>query len=42
VHDAVTAGVNDFEQAFDFVEQGIARLGQAAKDELKLLAKKYL
>lgn len=39
---ALKAGVKDFEAAFTFVEQGIAQLGEAAKDELKALAQKYL
>lgn len=39
---AVKAGVKDFEAAFTFVEQGVAQLGVAAKDELKALAQKYL
>lgn len=38
----VKAGVLDFEKAFSFVEQGVGLLGEAAKDELKELAKKYL
>jgi hypothetical protein len=38
----VKAGVKDFEAAFTFVEHGIAQLGEAAKDELKALAQKYL
>lgn len=38
----VKAGVKDFEAAFSFVEQGVAQLGEAAKDELKALAQKYL
>lgn len=38
----VKTGVKDFETAFTFVEQGVAQLGAAAKDELKALAKKYL
>ncbi|MBU9823178.1 hypothetical protein J1782_25130 [Rahnella sp. BCC 1045] len=42
VADEVKAGVADFEAAFSFVESGIAQLGEAAKDELKELAKKYL
>ncbi|MGC6389664.1 hypothetical protein ACMV8I_18665 [Ewingella sp. S1.OA.A_B6] len=36
------AGVADFEAALSFVESGVAQLGEAAKDELKELAKKYL
>ncbi|WP_158780499.1 hypothetical protein [Pantoea sp. BAV 3049] len=36
------AGVQDFEAALAFVESGVAQLGEAAKDELKALAKKYL
>jgi len=38
----VKTGVKDFEAAFTFVEQGVAQLGEAAKDELKALAQKYL
>lgn len=38
----VKAGVNDFDAALAFVEYGLAKLGEAAKDELKMLAKKYL
>ncbi|PLR40729.1 hypothetical protein CYR55_05465 [Chimaeribacter californicus] len=38
----VKTGVKDFEAAFSFVEQGVAQLGAAAKDELKALAQKYL
>jgi len=38
----VKTGVKDFEAAFSFVEQGVAQLGDAAKDELKALAQKYL
>lgn len=38
----VKAGVADFEAALSFVESGVAQLGEAAKDELKELAKKYL
>jgi len=38
----VKAGVQDFEAALSFVESGVAQLGEAAKDELKELAKKYL
>lgn len=38
----ISAGVKDFVQAFSFVEQGVVRLGAAAKDELIALAKKYL
>jgi len=38
----VKTGVKDFEAAFTFVEQGVAQLGAAAKDELKALAQKYL
>lgn len=40
--DEVKAGVADFEAALSFVESGVAQLGEAAKDELKELAKKYL
>lgn len=39
---ALKTGVKDFEAAFTFVEQGIAQLGEAAKDDLKALAQKYL
>ena len=42
VADEVKAGVADFEKALEFVENGVAKLGEAAKDELKELAKKYL
>lgn len=38
----VKTSVKDFEAAFNFVEQGIAQLGEAAKEELKALAMKYL
>ncbi len=38
----ISAGVKDFVQAFSFVEQGVLKLGGAAKDELIALAKKYL
>lgn len=38
----VKTGVKDFEAAFSFVEQGIAQLGEEAKEELKALAQKYL
>lgn len=38
----VTEGVKDFAQAFSFVEQGVIKLGDAAKDELIDLARKYL
>lgn len=38
----VKTGVADFEAALSFVESGVAQLGEAAKDELKALAKKYL
>jgi hypothetical protein len=44
-HDASQAfseGVKDFVQAFSFVEQGVIKLGDAAKDELIELARKYL
>lgn len=40
--EVVKTGVNDFEAAFAFVEAGVAQLGDAAKDELKALAQKYL
>ncbi|MGP2449039.1 hypothetical protein ACTUSR_08025 [Pantoea stewartii subsp. indologenes] len=39
---AVKTSVKDFDAAFNFVEQGIAQLGEAAKEELKALAMKYL
>lgn len=42
VAEEVKAGVADFEKALEFVESGVAKLGEAAKDELKELAKKYL
>jgi len=42
VADEVKASVADFEAALSFVESGVAQLGDAAKDELKELAKKYL
>ncbi len=42
VADEVKAGVADFEKALSFVESGVAQLGEAAKDDLKELAKKYL
>ncbi|MGP4140996.1 hypothetical protein [Sodalis praecaptivus] len=38
----VKTGVNDFEAALAFVENGVEQLGDAAKEELKVLAKKYL
>ncbi|MFS7344593.1 hypothetical protein AB6874_10210 [Rahnella inusitata] len=38
----VKPGVADFEAALSFVEKGVAQLGEAAKNELKELAKKYL
>jgi hypothetical protein len=38
----VKTGVADFETALKFVEDGVTVLGDAAKDELKALAKKYL
>jgi len=44
-HDASEAfseGVKDFGRAFNFVEQGVIKLGDAAKDELIELARKYL
>lgn len=37
-----SAGVKDFNTAFDFVQQGLAHLGAAAKEELVTLARKYL
>jgi hypothetical protein len=40
--EVVKTGVKDFEAAFAFVEAGVAQLGDAAKDELKALAQKYL
>lgn|GEM_PF-5277237 len=42
VQQDITAGVKDFALAFSFVEQGIVKLGDAAKDELIALARKYL
>ena len=36
------AGVADLDAALKFIESGVAQLGEAAKDELKELAKKYL
>lgn len=42
VTEKLKAGVADFEAALSFVESGVAQLGEAAKDELKELAKKYL
>src|SRR5471030_398533 len=36
----IKAGGADFEAALSFVERGVAQLGEAAKDELKELAKK--
>ncbi|MGG6193042.1 hypothetical protein ACQV2B_02945 [Pantoea allii] len=39
---AVKTSVKDFEAAFNFVERGIAQLGEAAKEEMKALAMKYL
>ncbi|MBC0853880.1 hypothetical protein [Pantoea stewartii] len=39
---AVKTSVKDFDAAFNFVEQGIGQLGEAAKEELKALAMKYL
>lgn len=38
----IKKGVEDFDRALDFVEQGVALLGAAAKAELKVLAQKYL
>ncbi|EKN6086536.1 hypothetical protein DVQ51_09555 [Yersinia enterocolitica] len=35
-------GVADLDAALNFIESGVAQLGDAAKDELKALAKKYL
>ena len=40
--DDFSAGVKDFNAAFDFVQQGIERLGAAARKELFELARKYL
>lgn len=42
VRQDIAAGVKDFAQAFSFVEQGVLKLGSAAKDELIALAKKYM
>lgn len=36
------AGVADLDAALNFIESGVAQLGDAAKDDLKALAKKYL
>ncbi|WP_208951204.1 hypothetical protein, partial [Rahnella sp. ChDrAdgB13] len=36
------AGVSDLDAALNFIESGVTQLGEAAKDELKELAKKYL
>lgn len=36
------AGVADLDAALNFIESGVAQLGDVAKDELKELAKKYL
>lgn len=38
----VKSGVQDFEAAMNFVVDGVEKLGDAAKDELIALAKKYL
>jgi len=38
----IKTGVQDFEAAYKFVVSGIGQLGDAAEDELKALAKKYL
>jgi hypothetical protein len=38
----VKVGVHDFEAALAFVESGVALLGEAAKDDVKALAIKYL
>ena len=38
----INASVKDFTQAFNFVENGVEKLGAAAKDELIALAGKYL
>ncbi|MGK3126362.1 hypothetical protein ACCY16_19765 [Candidatus Pantoea formicae] len=42
VQQDISASVKDFTQAFNFVEQGVEKLGVAAKDELIALARKYL
>ncbi len=42
VSEDVSDSVKDFTQAFNFVEQGVEKLGAAAKDELIALARKYL
>jgi hypothetical protein len=39
---ATSTGVNDFEKALAFVEDGVEKLGEVAKAELVELAKKYL
>lgn len=36
------AGVADLDAALNFIESGVAQLGNAAKEELKALARKYL
>lgn len=44
-HDASQAfseGVKDFGRAYSFVEQGVIKLGDAAKEELIELARRYL
>lgn len=38
----VKAGVQNFEAALQFVLDGVEKLGNKAKDELVVLAKKYL
>ncbi|MBA8870122.1 hypothetical protein [Pantoea agglomerans] len=38
----VKVGVHDFEAALAFVESGVALLGEAAKEDVKALAIKYL
>jgi hypothetical protein len=38
----ISEGVKDFAVAFSFVEQGVIKLGDAAKGELIELARKYL
>lgn len=38
----MSASVKDFVQAFNFVESGVEKLGEAAKDELIALARKYM
>jgi len=38
----VKAGVADLDAALNFIESGVAQLGESAKNELKALAVKYL